>query len=105
MTAPAPDNGRALAPVGTDPDVAARVFALIAAKAGVPPESVDAGTTLEALDIDSLDLVELVFELEEAFDVAVPDTADIADRFRGFRTAGSAADLVAGLVRERASSP
>jgi len=102
--ATAANDGRAHPPQDEGRDVAARVYALIAAKAEAPPEAVEADTALEALGIDSLDLIELVFELEEAFDISIPDTADMADRFRGLSTAGSAAELVAGLVRARSES-
>lgn len=83
--------------------VAARVLALIAAKAEIAADDVDAATSLESLGIDSLDMAELVFELEEAFDIQIPDTADIAARFRGLSTAGSAVELVRGLVEREPS--
>lgn len=78
--------------------IAARVLALIAAKAGIDADALDAATSLESLGIDSLDMAELVFELEEAFDIQIPDTADIAVRFRGLSTVGSAVELVRGLI-------
>lgn len=56
----------------------------------VEPEQV----TLEArfgedLDADSLDLVELVMELEEAFDIRVPE-----EELEGIETVGQAFELV-----------
>ena len=56
----------------------------------VSPEQV----TMEArfgddLDADSLDLVELVMALEEAFDVEVPE-----DELEGIQTVGQAFDLI-----------
>lgn len=80
--------------------IAVRVLALIAAKAEIAADEVDATTSLESLGIDSLDMAELVFELEEAFDIQIPDTADIAARFRALSTAGGAVELVRGIVDE-----
>ncbi len=61
----------------------------------VSPEQV----TLEAkfgddLDADSLDLVELVMALEEAFDVEVPE-----EELEGIQTVGQAYELVTGKLK------
>jgi acyl carrier protein len=60
----------------------------------VTPEQV----TLEAkfgedLDADSLDLVELVMALEEAFDIEVPE-----EELEGITTIGQAYELVTGKL-------
>ena len=60
----------------------------------VDPEQV----TMEArfgddLDADSLDLVELVMALEEAFDVEIPE-----EDLEGVETVGQAYDLIAGKL-------
>ena len=60
----------------------------------VSPEQV----TMEAkfgddLDADSLDLVELVMALEEAFDVEVPE-----EELEGIQTVGQAYELVTGKL-------
>ncbi len=47
----------------------------------------------EDLDADSLDLVELVMELEEEFGVSVEE-----EELEGIETAGAAFDLVAGKL-------
>ena len=47
----------------------------------------------EDLDADSLDLVELVMALEEAFDVSVEET-----ELEGIETIGQAYDLIAAKV-------
>jgi acyl carrier protein len=69
-------------------DVAARVVAVVAASRGLLPEQVGLDATLLDLGIDSLDGLELFFDLEEAFDVKIPDEVarqvvtvrDIAER-------------------------
>jgi acyl carrier protein len=45
------------------------------------------------LDADSLDLVELVMALEEAFDIEVPE-----EELEGIQTVGQAYELVKGKV-------
>ena len=45
------------------------------------------------LDADSLDLVELVMALEEAFDIEVPE-----EELEGIETVGQAFDLVKGKL-------
>ncbi|MBW8826366.1 MAG: acyl carrier protein [Acidobacteria bacterium] len=47
----------------------------------------------EDLDADSLDLVELVMALEEAFDVEVPE-----EELEGITTVGQAYELVVGKL-------
>jgi acyl carrier protein len=49
----------------------------------VPPESVTIDSTFEDLKIDSLDGINILFELEGEFDVDIPD--DEAKRIRSVR--------------------
>jgi acyl carrier protein len=53
--------------------VADRVIAVIALVRKVPPEDVTPDTTFEQLSIDSLGIIDLLFELEEEFDIEIPD--------------------------------
>jgi acyl carrier protein len=53
--------------------VADRVIAVIARVRKVPPEDVTPDTTFEQLSIDSLGIIDLLFELEEEFDIEIPD--------------------------------
>ena len=48
----------------------------------------------EDLDADSLDLVELVMALEEAFDIEVPE-----EELEGIQTIGQAYELVVGKIK------
>lgn len=82
----------------SDP-VAQRTFEIIARKAGVDVAAVQADTPLDALGIDSLGMAELAFEIEEAFDIEIPDTAAAADRFLQISTAGAAVELVIDQLR------
>lgn len=56
-------------------------------------------TTFEELDVDSLDLVELVRALEDAYGIQVPD-----DRLDGVASVGDAVALTLELAQEGASA-
>jgi len=53
-----------------------KVIAIIAEQAILEPEDVTGDSTLESLGIDSLGLVESIFAIEEAFDIAIPFNAN-----------------------------
>ena len=56
--------------------VANQVIAIIAEHAVLPVSAVHFDATLSSLGIDSLGLVESIFAIEEAFDIAVPFNAN-----------------------------
>lgn len=57
-------------------DVAAQVVAIIARQARLTPDQVALQASPQDLGLDSLGLVEVIFAIEEAFDVAVPFNAN-----------------------------
>lgn len=67
---------------------------IIAAKAEVDASTITNDTELETLDIQSLDLAEVIFELEDAFDIEIEMNA--ASAFDSLKTVGD----VCASVRE-----
>jgi len=53
--------------------VTQRVISVIAKTRKIPPETISLDASLEELGIDSLDGLNLIFELEEEFDISIPD--------------------------------
>ena len=72
-----------------DETVAERVIRVFADFKKVPTEDIKLETTFEDLGFDSLDGLNLIFELEEEFDIVVPD-----DKVQSMR---SVAEVVAGI--------
>jgi acyl carrier protein len=64
---------------------------------GVERERITAQTTFKELGVDSLDTVELVMELEEEFDVNIPD--DEAEKIQ------TVADAIRAILRRRNQFP
>lgn len=60
----------------TEPSVADRVRYLIARQAVLPMAEVRPEMTLDQLGLDSLGLVEIIFAIEESFDITVPFNAN-----------------------------
>ena len=81
----------------TDTDIAQRVIDIIAKSKSLPPESISLDSTFDSLAIDSLDKINISFEVEEAFDIEIPD-----DALGSLKTVG---DVVAGVRKIRAANP
>ena len=81
----------------TDNDIAQRCIEIIAKSKSIPPQSISLDSTFDSLAIDSLDKINISFEVEEAFDIEIPD-----DALGSLKTVG---DVVAGVRKIRAANP
>ncbi|MCB1737902.1 MAG: acyl carrier protein [Gammaproteobacteria bacterium] len=61
----------------------------------------DAGTVLSEAGIDSLALVEIIFDLEEKFDITIPNPDEIEGMDTAFNTAGDVVKAVQTLLAEK----
>jgi acyl carrier protein len=68
-----------------------RVLKTIASAKRIPPETVTIDSDFPTLGIDSMDAVEILFALENEFDINIPDDE--------VRTVKSVRDLVDGVAR------
>ena len=75
------------------------IFEIIAEKAAVDREKVVSNASLEELEIESLDVVEIIFAIEEKFDINVPFNAN--DQELIFDTVGDVVKAVENLIKER----
>jgi acyl carrier protein len=80
------------------PSVEERVIEIVCENLGVNKEQVTRTTSFtEDMGADSLDIVELVMELEEEFEITIPD-----DQAEKIKTVGEAIDYI---EREKAKQP
>ena len=73
--------------------VAERVIATIAKNREIPADTIRVESTFEELGLDSLDSFEILYALEQEFDVVIPDEAA-----RGLRTVGDIVSRLEGLA-------
>lgn len=80
------------------------IIEIIAEKAFLEPADLTPETRLEALSLDSLAMVELIFALEETFDISVPFNANEPgkDEF-DLSSVGAIIAAVEGLMSQKAA--
>lgn len=75
-----------------------RVLKVIATSKRIPPEQVTIDSDFQQLGIDSMDAVEILFALENEFDISIPD-----DEVRSVRNVRQMAEGVEKLVAAKAA--
>ncbi|MGH9756631.1 MAG: acyl carrier protein [Candidatus Acidiferrales bacterium] len=78
-------------------EVADKVIATLASVKRIPADTIQLNTNLQEIGIDSLDVFTLLFELENAFKISIPD-----DDVRSLRTVN---DVVEGIKKLLAAAP
>ena len=74
------------------------IFEIIAEKAVVERKKIVSGASLQELEIESLEVVEIIFAIEEKFDIHVPFNAN--DQDLEFNTVGDVVKAVENLIKE-----
>lgn len=78
-------------------DIQSRIIELIAKSKNLPAASVGMNTSFDELQIDSLDKINLSFDVEEMFSIQIPD-----ESLKSLRTVG---DVVRGVEQLIAGVP
>lgn len=79
-------------------DIAKRSIEIIAKAKNIPTDTINLDTTFEELNIDSLDKINISFEVEEAFNIEIPD-----DALGSLKTVGDVVNGVKRLVEAKAA--
>jgi acyl carrier protein len=79
-------------------EIASRCIDIIAKSKSISPDAITLASTFDELNVDSLDKINISFEVEEAFSVEIPD-----DALGSIKTVGDMVDGVAKL--QAAKSP
>ncbi len=78
------------------------IYDIIAEKSAVDRSKLQSDAKLEDLEIESLDVVEIIFAVEEKFDIHVPYNAN--DQELEFETIGDVVNAVQKLIDEEGAS-
>jgi acyl carrier protein len=79
------------------------IFDIIAKKANVEHAAMQRTTEIAGLGLESLDIVEVIFEIEEKFDISLLYNANEASSTDGgsFKTVGEVVDFVMKHINHR----
>jgi acyl carrier protein len=80
-------------------DVTTRIIALIAKSKSISPDTITPESTFDELQIDSLDKINLTFEVEDAFAIEIPDAS-----LNSLRTVSDVVNGVNGLLAAKAAA-
>ena len=80
-------------------DIVQRVLKTIATSKRIPPETVTIDSEFQQLNIDSMDAVEILFALENEFDINIPD-----DEVRAVRNVRQMCEGVERLVAAKSNA-
>jgi acyl carrier protein len=86
-------------------DVASDVIAIIAKKKRTDKPQVELSDRLEDLGLESLDAVEMIFDLEEKFDIQIPYNANTDNPRTEFGTVADVVKAVENVVAQKKSQP
>jgi acyl carrier protein len=78
-------------------DITSRCIDIIAKSKSISPDAITLASTFDELNVDSLDKINISFEVEEAFNIEIPD-----DALGTLKTVG---DMVNGVAKLRAADP
>ena len=85
-------------------DVASDVIEIITKKKRVEKPTVELTDRLEDLGLESLDAVEMIFDLEEKFDISIPYNANTNNPRTEFDTVDDVVKAIEKLVAENQKS-
>jgi acyl carrier protein len=78
-------------------DIAKRCIEIIAKSKSIPEDTVSLASTFDELNVDSLDKINISFEVEEAFSIEIPDEA--------LGSIKTVSDMVEGVQKLVAAKP
>ena len=80
-----------------------RVLELVGEQTGIDPKQIPLHRKFEDLNLDSVAIVELVFSLEETFDISIPfEGLDESEIKKHFYTVSSLSDYLKDLLQKNA---
>ena len=83
-------------------DVATKIIEILRKNMKDPSKAVALETPLSELEIESLDLAVIVFDIEDTFGIEIPYNAN--EEVEAFATVGSVVDRVKGIIAETKAS-
>ncbi len=82
-------------------DISEIVIEIVSKHAEEAAESVNPTTTLDSLGITSLNVIEIIFDIEDHFDITIPDYGKAENLDLNFRTIKDIIQAVSTLIESK----
>lgn len=82
-------------------DISELVIEIVSKHAEETAESVNPTTTLDSLGITSLNVIEIIFDIEDHFDITIPDYGKAENLDLNFRTIEDIIQAVSALIESK----
>jgi len=83
-------------------EVADKIVAILKKTMKNPPETIPMDTKLSDLEIESIDLAVIVFDIEDTFGIQIPYNAN--EEVQDFATVGSVVERVKSIIAEKGNT-
>lgn len=83
-------------------EVESKIVAILKKNMKTPSDAITRDTKLADLEIESLDLAVIVFDIEDSFGIQIPYNAN--EEMNDFATVGSVVDRVKAIIAEKAAA-
>ncbi len=84
-------------------DISSAITEILAKHSEISGEMIVMDTRLDSVGVDSLKMVEIIFDLEERFDISIPDSSFAGMDNRQMQTVGDVARVVRQLIAEQSA--
>ncbi|NRB38600.1 MAG: acyl carrier protein [Pseudomonadales bacterium] len=79
-------------------EITQQIYSILCENAPKPPGKIDDDTELSSIGLGSLEVVETVFDLEEKFDITIPNPGESDEINTNFRNVGDVVSAVKILI-------
>ncbi|RJR21057.1 MAG: acyl carrier protein [Nitrospiraceae bacterium] len=80
------------------------ILDVLAKHTQIDREKVNLETRLNSIGVDSLMMVEIIFDLEERFDISIPDPEFVGQQNKQFETVADVVRVVKDLIEQQTAS-
>ena len=77
------------------------IFGMLARHTQLENEKITPDTRLDSIGVDSLLMVEIIFDLEEHFDISIPDPDFVGEQSQQFKTAADVVRNVKEVIQQQ----
>lgn len=81
--------------------VDSEIFGILAKHTELQDDEITPDTRLDSIGVDSLLMVEIIFDLEEHFDISIPDPDFVGEQGSQFKTAADVVKSVKEVIQQQ----